>query len=271
MTAFEEKQAMLERTLGTFPSLLVAFSGGVDSTVLTVLAHKVLGEALLAVTARSALHTPAEMALAGEIAASAGFRHQVVDSDEMALPAFQRNGPNRCYHCKKALLTQMRHMADRLGIAHIAHGANRDDDNDHRPGEAAAREMAVRAPLREVGLSKVEIRRIARDLGLPNWDLPANACLATRIPSGTRLSPELIAVVGQAESVVRELGIDGVRVRHHGEIARIEIDPSDWAGLLPADRRRVVVAELKRLGFKYVVLDLAGYQRGSTSRRTPIP
>jgi len=267
MTTLEEKQERLENGLAAFPSLLVAFSGGVDSTLLAAVAHRVLGDRMMAVTARSTLHTRRELQMASDIAAAQGFRHEVVDSCEMALPTFLRNGPNRCYHCKKALLTQLRGLADCLGFDDIAHGANLDDDDDERPGMTAAVQLGVHAPLRDAGLNKTDVRRMARSLGLPNWNLPANACLATRVPGGMRLTPELLATIGEAEAFIRSMGIDALRVRHHGEIARIEADPADWHRLLSEDQRRAVVDHLHAMGYRYVTLDLAGYQRGSMNRR----
>jgi uncharacterized protein len=261
-----EKKARLIRVLAPLESLLVAFSGGVDSTFLLAVAREVLGKKAVAATARSPIHPEREIREAEEIARALDVTHYVIDSKEMALPGFRENSKERCYLCKKALIGELRKLSERLGIAHIAHGANLDDLNDYRPGARAAEEMGILAPLVEAGLTKAEIRILSAEIGLKTWNKPALACLATRIPYGTPITESAIEMIDRAESYLRRLGFDQCRVRHHGTVARIEVDPSRIGKFLEKEIRGNIAAELKSIGFSHVALDLEGYTPGSMNR-----
>jgi len=262
-TAIETKQAELQHLLARMDSALVAFSGGVDSTFLAAVAREVLDARAVAVTAVSAAVPASEVEAARELAQAIGIRHEIIETLEMESPEFVRNAPDRCYHCKNGLFRQLRAVADRLGLAFVLDGSNADDERDFRPGRRAAVEHGVRSPLLEAGLTKEEIRRLSKERGLPTWDKPSMACLASRIPYGTPISHEALAQIEAAESLLRGMGLRQVRVRHHGRTARIEVEPADMALLVTEDRRRRVVDGLKSLGYIYVTLDLAGFRSGS--------
>lgn len=261
-----QKKQRLWECLGRHPSLGVAFSGGVDSTLLLAAAVAVLGDRVVAMTARSPIHPAHEIETAELMARRIGARHLVFDTDELAEPAFTVNSAQRCYHCKKILFETMRRCASRENIVDLAHGANWDDLADFRPGFAAAHEMGVHAPLITAELTKGEIRRLARELGLPNWDRPAMACLATRLPYGVEIQRSLLAQIERAEAVLAELGIHSCRVRHHGVLARIEIDRAQMPLLMVEATRQQAVEALRELGFTYVALDLEGYVGGKMNR-----
>lgn len=266
-TAFDKKEK-LSRRLQAYDSLLVAFSGGVDSSFLLAMAHQTLGNKVLAVTAGSAIHPPPETEFTARFAQERGIRHLTLSSKEMNLPEFRANPPQRCYICKKSLLGQLKQVASEQDIAHLAHGANADDALDFRPGAQAALEEGAVAPLADVGLTKQEIRFLARDLGLPNWDKPSLACLASRIPYNEPISAEKLLMIYKAEQALSELGIAQYRVRHHGPIAmaRIEVLETDFLKIMSADLRNRIVEKFRQIGYQYVTLDLGGYVSGSLNR-----
>lgn len=252
----------LQDILAKLGDLIVGMSGGVDSVLLARVAHDVLGERALAVTADSPSLPRRELREAVELARTIGVRHQVIQTQEVNDPRYAANPSNRCYFCKTELFTQLDALAEQLGFHWLAYGENQDDSGDHRPGAQAAGEHRVRAPLKEAGLTKADIRALAQHLGLPIWDKPAFACLGSRFPYGTQITPEKLAQVEAAEDVLWEHGFRQFRVRHHGEVARIEVDPADMARLLEL-APEIVERFRREARFAYVAMDLAGYRRGS--------
>ena len=258
------KEAELRAGLKKLGGVLIAFSGGVDSSVLLAAAARALPpDRLLAVTARSPTFPPEELKSARAIAHKLGIRHRVVESSEFDDPRFVANPLRRCYFCKSALYRDFRRIAREEGLPAVADATNLDDLGDYRPGRRAARERGVASPLLAAGLNKAEVRLLGRRYGLPNWKKPAAACLASRVPYGTRLTPRLLSRIAAAERLLKRMGFGEVRVRHHGEIARIELGRAETAKLAgPAFARRAV-SGLRRLGWRYVALDLRGYRMGS--------
>jgi uncharacterized protein len=257
----DAKLEALQGIIKSMDSAIVAFSAGVDSTFVAAVAADVLGDRALAVTGVSPSIPASEVEEAKELAARIGIRHVLLDTSEMDRPGYVENTPQRCYHCKTELYSLLEEMAQREGYAFVLDGCNMDDLGDHRPGRVAASEHAVRSPLIEAGFTKADIRALSRERGLPTWDKPAMACLSSRIPYGTPVTVESLDQIGAAEAFLRQLGLRQLRVRHHGEVARIEVEPQDVA--LVVDRRDRIVTRFKNLGYKYVTLDLAGFRSGS--------
>jgi len=253
-------EALLEHVAG-LESLLVAYSGGVDSTLLSLGAHVVLGKGCLAALAISDTYPDCEVEHARQLARELGLRTVEVETYELVDPQFRANAPDRCYHCKAELFGLLRTIADSKGLTHVADGSNLDDLDDHRPGMRAAREFGVISPLQDVGFTKQDIRDVAAMLGLPNWDRPSMACLASRFPYGEEITEERLARVATAEESLRRIGLRQFRVRAHGEVARLEVHPAEMETAW--EQRAQVTAAIKDAGFVFVAQDLEGYRTGS--------
>ena len=263
MDPLEDKLKRLRANLLPLSSLMIAFSGGVDSTFLLKVAHELLGGRVLALTTISPTMPEDDRRNAIKMAAEIGARHLLVDSNELEIPGYASNPLNRCYLCKHNLFAVCEQKADELGIEVIADGLNLDDLHDYRPGIKAATEMRVRHPLVDAGLTKAEIRQLSRQLGLPTWDRPASPCLSSRFPYGTRITTEGLEQVERAEQILHSLGFKIARVRHHGDIARIEVAAGEIARILDQRTREIVDGEFKELGFRFVTVDLKGFRSGS--------
>ena len=256
--------ARLKEILLDMRSALVAFSGGTDSTLLLKVAKDILKDRVVAALATSPLYPEREEEAARKIAASLGVPLRCVPSGEMEIGDFVANTPRRCYFCKIELFGTLMEVALQEGLAWVADGTNVDDSGDYRPGRIAAKELGIRSPLAEAGMTKEHIRELSRALGLPTADKPAMACLSSRIPYGTTITPEIIAQVGRAEEILMNMGVSHVRVRHHGDLARIEIGvEEDIPRLVAPDLRYRIVDEFRALGYTYITMDLEGYRTGS--------
>ena len=256
------KEARLCDILESLGSVVVAYSGGVDSAYLAYVAHRTLGERALAVTADSPSYPDRHRRLAIEIAAQFGLRHQIINTHELDRPEYRANPANRCYYCKHELYTHL----SKIATAHdavVVDGNNADDRGDYRPGRQAAREFGVRSPLDEVDLTKDEIRALSKAAGLPTWDEPASACLSSRIPYLHEVTDEKLRTIERAEEAIRQLGFRVFRVRHHDEVARLEISREEMARAVEPEMAAAIVRALKQVGYRYVSLDLQGYRTGS--------
>ena len=263
MTEARRKEKKLLETLAGSGSLIVAYSGGVDSTYLAYAAHRALGEGALSVTAESPSYPRSHRQMALDVARQFGFEHRFCSTSELENPDYSSNPTNRCYFCKTELFSLLESLRAELGFGAVAYGVNTDDTGDFRPGHRAAEEHRVLAPLLDVGLSKSEIRELSRAAGLPTADLPASACLASRIPYGMEVTSTKLSQIDRAEDALRALGFRQVRVRHHGELARVELAPEELPSAFHLERSRAISRALHDLGFRYVALDLDGYRTGS--------
>jgi pyridinium-3,5-biscarboxylic acid mononucleotide sulfurtransferase len=259
----ESKSRQLLEQLASVRSLVVAYSGGVDSAYLAYAAHRALGDRMLAVTALSASYSERDRSEARAVVARFKLPHEFIETDELANPAYRANNPDRCYFCKDELFDKLDDLVARRGFAAVAYGVNVDDQGDWRPGQRAAREHKVLAPLLEVGLTKADIRELARRAQVPVWNRPASACLSSRIAYGIEVTPERLAVVEKGEEALRALGFSQFRVRHHDDLVRIEIAPDELPQALSPEMAAKFIAIFKPLGFSFVTLDLEGYRSGS--------
>lgn len=261
MKSANAKLNKLKEVLQRCGGAVIAFSGGVDSTFLAWIAHCVLPERVLAITATSETYPEHEIKTARNLAQQLGFSHMIIHTEELSDERFISNPPNRCYHCKKALFARLWQIAEKHGFSYVLDGTNFDDRLDHRPGMDAAKELGIKSPLLEAELTKEDIRILSKEMGLPNWDKPAQPCLASRFPYGEEINREKLLMVKEAEEFLSGLGLEPLRVRHHGNLARIETDPKFFHFIMGAADE--VSKRLKQIGYSYVTLDLQGFRTGS--------
>lgn len=259
----KEKFQLLKDIIKEKGSAAIAFSGGVDSTFLVKVAYEVLGEKLIAVTATSSTYPERELKEAIKYAKDMGAKHIIISSEELDIEGFASNPKNRCYYCKKELFTKIKDVASENGVKYVFDGSNLDDNGDYRPGMQAARELQVISPLKEAGLTKNDIRELSKELGLPTWNKPSFACLSSRFPYGHKITLPKLKMVDQAEQFLLDMGIKQVRVRHHGEIARIEVAPEEREQFFNIKLMDKIGDKFKEIGFTYVTLDMLGYRTGS--------
>lgn len=263
-TLIQENHLQLKQIIEALGSLVVAFSGGIDSSLIAKVAHDSLGNRAIAVTATSPTYPLYEIEEAKKIASAIGIRHILIESNELDIAEFARNNTDRCYHCKMELFDKLKSIADELHIDHIACGTTVDDLSDYRPGMEAAKRLGVLSPLVEAGLTKTMVREISKMLGLPNWDKPSFACLSSRFPYGTEITGDRLSQVGMCETYLRQLGFKQFRVRYHGEVARIEVSVDELKRFMEdPSLREMIVKKFKEFGFTYVTMDLEGYRTGS--------
>lgn len=271
MNDLDAKREQLLDLLRSFETCVVAFSAGVDSTVVAKAAQLALGDRAVAVTGVSPSLAEGELEEARRLAEWIGIRHEMIATHEFAKTDYTRNAPDRCYHCKSELYTQLEQVAPRLNVRVIVNGANADDAGDYRPGTQAAEEHVVRSPLMECGIGKTEVRQLAAHWGLPIWDKPAMPCLASRVAYGEEVTPERLSMIDRAEQLLRGHGLRTVRVRYHrGDLARLEVPAEELGRLVAEPARRTLVDGLKELGFRFVTIDLEGFRSGSLNALVPL-
>ena len=263
MNNLEKKRKKLEQILEEMGNVAVAFSGGVDSSLLLAVAARMYHVKLIAVTATSVSYAEHEKEDARSFAQRMGVKHRYLDFDQMSIPEFVANGPERCYYCKKAIFSAIQSYVAEDGFTNVVDGSNADDQNTYRPGSKALAELGIRSPLQEAGLSKAEIRKLSREMGLFTASKPSYSCLATRIQYGESITPEKLARIEQAEDFLTKLGFTHIRVRSYGTLARIEVEPSQITLLAQVSTRNRIIARLTERGYRYVTLDLAGFRSGS--------
>ena len=268
--ALTSRERRLYDVVGSFDSVIVAFSGGVDSSYLAWVATQVLGPAAYCITADSPSYPDHHRQLAVRIARDFQLHHEFVRTSEIDRPEYRANPVNRCYYCKSELYDVLARLAASRGVAVVVDGSNADDRSDYRPGRKAAREFGVRSPLDEADLTKADIRELSRRAGLPTWDEPASACLSSRIPYNSEVTPEKLRMIERAEAALRELGFRVCRVRHHDTIARLEIGEDELSRALESSTRERIVRELRAIGYQHITIDLQGYRMGSLNEGVPL-
>lgn len=266
MNELHIKKSKLEEILKELGSVAVAFSAGVDSTFLLKIAHDTLGDDAVAITTKISSFPDRDLDEAIDFCEAKGIVHIIEEIDQLSIEGFSDNPPDRCYLCKRALFTQMKAAARNIGIDYLIDGSNMDDQGDYRPGLKALKELGVRSPLKEAGLYKADIRALSEEMGLPTWNKPSFACLSTRLPYGEKITEEKLHMIDLAEQKLMDMGFDQVRVRMHGDIARIEIEPAGFEKIIRPETASKVNRYLQEIGFRYIALDLGGYVTGSMNR-----